>query len=187
MLSYSNLVLGEPAISTLDKRTTGKEKDNKNIHNDLCVIGYLRPDYYELLSREDLLSEGRTFIFYYYAIKGESVYSHHEDIGKAKYIRFYQNDINATGRYEIEPLKGIIKSRELVSKKQLDDLLTESGSNDGKERSADFYYVLKVEVVSCTEPKISCNNSDLNGVNGNDTFSPHSPKVVTEDWLLVKS
>ena len=187
MLSYSNLVLGEPAISMLDKRTTGKEKDNKNIHNDLCVIGYLRPDYYELLSREDLLSEGRTFIFYYYAIKGESVYSHHEDIGKAKYIRFYQNDINATGRYEIEPLKGIIKSSELVSKKQLDDLLTENGSNDGKERSADFYYVLKVEVVSCTEPKISCNNSDLNGVNGNDTFSPHSPKVVTEDWLLVKS
>lgn len=83
MLSYSNLVLGEPAISMLDKRTTGKEKDNKNIHNDLCVIGYLRPDYYELLSREDLLSEGRTFVFYYYAIKGESVYSHHEDIGKA--------------------------------------------------------------------------------------------------------
>lgn len=179
--------LGEPVISTLDKRTTGKEKDNKNIHNDLCVIGYLRHDYYELLSREDLLSEGRTFVFYYYAIKGESVYSHHEDIGKAKYIRFYQNDINATGTYEIEPLKGIIKSRELVSKKQLDDLLTESGSNDGKERSADFYYVLKVEIVSCTEPKISCNNSDLNGVNGNDTFSPHSPKVVTEDWLLVKS
>lgn len=70
----------EPAISTLDKRTTGKEKDNKNIHNDLCVIGYLRPDYYELLSRENLLSEGRTFVFYYYAIKGESVYSHHEDI-----------------------------------------------------------------------------------------------------------
>ena len=164
MLSYSNLVLGEPAISTLDKRTTGKERDNKNIHNDLCVIGYLRPDYYELLSREGLLSEGRTFVFYYYAIKGESVYSHHEDIGKAKYIRFYQNDINATGRYEIEPFKGIIKSRELVSKKQLDDLLTESGSNDGKERSADFYYVLKVEIVSCTEPKISCNNSDLNGV-----------------------
>lgn len=187
MLSYSNLVLSEPAISTLDKRTTGKDKDNKNIHNDLCVIGYLRPDYYELLSREDLLSEGRTFVFYYYAIKGESVYSHHEDIGKAKYIRFYQNDINSTGTYEIEPLKGIIKSRELVSKKQLDELLTESGSNDGKERTADFYYVLKVEIVSCTEPKISCKNSDLNGVNGNDTFSPHSPKVVTEDWLLVKS
>jgi len=39
---------------------------------------------------------------------------------------------HATGRYEIEPFKGIIKSRELVSKKQLDDLLTESGSNDGK-------------------------------------------------------
>lgn len=111
------------------------------------------------------------------------MYSQHEDIGKAKYIRFYQNDINATGTYEIEPLKGIIKSRELVSKKQLDDLLTESGSNDGKERSADFYYVLKVEIESCTEPRISCNNSDLNSVNGNDTFSPHSFKVVAEKWL----
>lgn len=119
MLSYSNLVLGEPAISTLDKRTSGKDKDNKNIHNDLYVIGYLRPDYYEVLSKADILSIGKTFVFYYYAIKGESVYSHHEDIGKAKYIRFYQNDINATGTYEIELLKGIIKSRELVSKSSL--------------------------------------------------------------------
>ena len=71
----------------------------------------------------------------------------------------------------------------MVSKKKLDDLLTESGSNDGKERTADFYYVLKVEIVSCTEPKIGCNNIDLNSVNGNDTFSPHSPKVVIEKWL----
>lgn len=160
-----------------------KEKNNKNIHNDLCVIGYLRPDYFEVLSKAGLISVGKSFVFYYYAIKGESVYSHHEDIGKAKYIRFYQNDINAIGTYEIEPLKGIIKSRELVSKKQLDDLLIESGADDSKERSADFYYVLKVEIVSCTEPRINCNNSDLNSVNGNDTFSPHSPKVVTEKWL----
>lgn len=103
---------------------------------------------------------------------------------KAKYIRFYKNDISTTGTYEIEPLKGIIKSRELVSKKQLYELLTEVGSNDGKERSVDFYYVLKLEIVSSTKPKISCKNSDLNGVNGNDTFSRHSPKVMNEDWLL---
>lgn len=187
MLLYSNIVLGEPAISTLDKRTSGKDKDNKNIHSDLCVIGYLKPHYYEVLRKSNLLSEGRTFVFYYYAIKGESVYSHHEDLGKAKYIRFYQNDINATGTYEIEPLKGIIKSRELVSKKQLDELLTESSSNDGKGRTADFYYLLKVEMISCSEPKIICKNSDLNGVNGNDTFSPHSPKVVNEEWILERS
>lgn len=187
MLSYSNLVLGEPAISTLDKRTFGKDKDNKNIHNELCVIGYLRPDYYEVLNKADLLSVGKTFAFYYYAIKGESVYSHHEAIGKAKYIRFYKNDINDTGTYDIEPLKGIIKSRELVSKKQLDELLTESDCNDGKDRAADFYYILKVEIISCNEPKIICKNSDMNGVNGNDTFSPHSPKVVTVDWWASKT
>lgn len=187
MLAYSNLVLGEPAISTLDKRTFGKDKDNKNIHNELCVIGYLRPDYYDVLNKADLLSVGKTFVFYYYAIKGESVYSHHEAIGKAKYIRFYKNDINDTGTYDIEPLKGIIKSRELVSKKQLDELLTESDCNDDKDRTADFYYVLKVEIISCNESKIICKNSDMNGVNGNDTFSPHSPKVVTVDWWASKT
>ena len=187
MLSYSNLVLGEPAISTLDKRTFGKYKDNKNIHNELCVIGYLRPDYYEVLNKADLLSVGKTFVFYYYAVKGESVYSHHEAIGKAKYIRFYKNDINDTGTYDIEPLKGIIKSRELVSKKQLNELLIESDCNDDKDRTADFYYVLQVEIISCNEPKIICKNSDINGVNGNDTFSPHSPKVVTVDWWASKT
>ena len=183
MLSYSNFVLGEPAIGMLDKRTSGPEKDNKNIHNDLCIIGYMRPEYYEVLRREDLLSVGKTFVFYYYAIKGESVYSHHKDIGKAKYIRIYQNDIGAMGTYEIEPLKGIINSRELVSKKQLEEMLSECVCNDGKERSADFYYVLQVEIISSREPKISCKNSDLNGANGNDTFSPHSPKVVNVEWL----
>lgn len=186
MLAYRNIVIGEPAISALDKRAFGKDKDNRNIHDDLSVIGYLRPDYYEALRRETLLSVGKNFVFYYYAIKGESIYSHHADIGKAKYIRFYQNDIGDTGTYEIEPLKGIIKSRELVSKKQLDKLLDESGCSIGKERNADFYYVLRVEIISCNQTRISCRNSDLNGVNGNDTFSPHSPKVVTEDWILER-
>lgn len=187
MLAYSNSILSEPAISMLDKRVSGKEKDNKNIHDDLCAVGYLRPDYYKKLSDEGLLSIGKKFVFYYYAIKGESVYSHHEDMGKAKYIRFYQNDIRDTGTYEIEPIEGIIRSRELVSKKHLDEVLTENGCNDRQERSADFYYVLKVEIVSSNCSKISCRTGDMNGVNGNDTFSPHSPKVVTEDWLSEQS
>ena len=74
-----------------------------------------------------------------------------------------------------------------LSKKQLDELLTESDCNDGKDRAADFYYILKVEIISCNEPKIICKNSDMNGVNGNDTFSPHSPKVVTVDWWASKT
>ena len=183
MLAYSNSILSEPAISSLDKRVSGKEKDNKNIHNDLCAIGYIRPDYYKTLNQAGFLSVGKSFIFYYYAIKGESVYSHHEDIGKTRYIRFYQNSISASGTYEIESIEGVIKLRELVSKKQLDNMLTESGCNDGKERIADFYYALKVEIVNDSCANISCKTGELNGVNGNDTFSPHSPKVVTEEWL----
>ncbi len=183
MIAYSNRILREPSISMLDKRISGREKDNKNIHDELCAIGYIRPDYYNLLNNAGLLSLNRSFVFFYYAIKGESVYSHHEDVSKAKYFRFYKNEINNSGRYEIEPIEGIIKSRELVPKKQLDEILTEAGCNDGKERSADFYYVLKVEVEYTDRVRISCKIDELNGFNGNDTFSPHSPKVVTEEWL----
>ena len=183
MLTWNNSILNEPVISTLDKRTTGKEKDNKNIHDDLCAVGYIRPDYYNTLDKAGLLVPGRVFIFYYYAIKGEAVYSHHEDIGKAKYFRLYQNNISASGTYEIEPVVGVIKSRELVSRKQLDEKLTEVGCNDGKQRSADFYYVLTIETVNCKTQHISCKTVSMNGINKNDTFSPHSPKVVTESWL----
>lgn len=183
MLTYSNLVLGEPTIRALDKRASGKEKDNNNIHADLCVVGYLKPDYYDMLSSSGLLSDGKTFVFYYYAIKGESVYSHHEDVGKAKYFRFYLNDINDTNTYEIEPIIAIIKSRELVSKKQLEEILTKYGCNDGQDRSADFYYVFRVVIENCNGSRISSKVSDLNRVNRNDTFSPHSPKVVTVDWI----
>lgn len=182
MLAYSNSVLSEPAISMLDKRTKGKDKDNGNIHEDLCAIGYIRPDYYNTIYQAGLLAPGKEFIFYYYAIKGESVYSHHEDIGKAKYFRFYQNEISS-GIYEIEPFEGIIRSWELVSKNQLDERLTQAGCNDGKQRSADFYYVLTIENANRSISRISCKAEKLNGFNRNDTFSPHSPKVVTENWL----
>jgi|GEM_PF-422763 hypothetical protein len=183
LLAYSNRILGEPAINELDKRIFGKENDNKNIHSDLYAIGYLRPDYYEILEHAQLLEAGKSFIFYYYAIKGDFVYSHHEDIAKAKYFRFYRNDIGISGKYEIQPFEGVIISRELVSKKQLDEMLTENGCNDGRERTADFYYVNKVEIKKSNCSRICCKKGDLNGVNGNDTFSPHSPKVVTKDWL----
>lgn len=183
IIKYSNHILSEPAITMLDKRSFENKVDNKNIHNELNAIGYIRPDYYRILINRGLLSMGKTFIFYYYAIKGESVYSHHEDISKVKYFRFYQNEIYKTGTYRIEPIIGIIKSSELVSRKQLSEILTNANCNDGKERYADFYYVHKIEVVDEKKKAICCKINELNSVNGNDTFSPHSPKVVTEEWL----
>lgn len=183
LLTYGNGILGEPAISVLDKRISGKDTDDRNIHKNLCAIGYLRPDYYETLDRNGLLLAGRRIIFYYYAIKGDSVYSHHEDIAKAKYIRFYKNDIYRSGTYEIEPFEGMIFSRKLVSRKQLDEMLNERNCNDGRQRSADFYYVIEAEICGWYCSRIICKTEELNSVNGNDTFSPHSPKVVTVVWL----
>lgn len=183
ILAYSNSILNEPAISNLDKRASGKDYDNKDIHNDLCAIGYINPAYYRMLISSGLLSLGKKFVYYYYAIKGESVYLHHEDIGKAYYFRFYQNNVSENGIYLIEPYVGIIRTRQLVSKSHLNEILKSYKCIDNEERFADFYCVLVVEIVNCTMPEIRCKADDLNRVNGNDTFSPYSPKVVTKQWL----
>lgn len=43
---------------------------------------------------------------------------------------------------------------------------------------ADFYYVLKVTVEDESFSKDELKISEVNSQNGNDTFSPHSPKVL---------
>ena len=67
----------------------------------------------------------------------------------------------------------------MVSKRELVCKLREIGYETLEDNhNADFYYVLRVKVVdehySGDELKIS----DVNAINGNDTFSPHSPKVL---------
>jgi hypothetical protein len=47
-----------------------------------------------------------------------------------------------------------------------------------QKRNADFYYVLKVKVVNDMFEKRELDVSKVNSQNGNDTFSPHSPKVI---------
>lgn len=190
MRYYTEAVLREPTVSALDMRKNGRELDSPKNREMLSgdverdyIIGYIRndsnDDYYSALRDNKLLSNGEQFLFYFYAIKGNYVYSHHKDIARAKYFRFYTNKISETNKYILEPVLCKIESNELISKSELVNRLNEQGFNtDEKSHHADFYYVLTVRVMDDNYRNEELEVSKVNSQNGNDTFSPHSPKVV---------
>lgn len=183
---YTEIVLQEPAAS---KRETNKGKWQLN---SLCVIGYIRADkeedYYYSLVKNGLLEKDKEFLFYYYAIKGNAVYSHHKDIAKAGKFRFYKNNIIEAGVYELEPILCEIQSNELVSKEDLVKRLNKQGYfTTNLEHGADYYYVLKVRVEQDGVDRAHLKMEKVNKENGNDSFSPHSPKVIEEGKVALLS
>lgn len=190
MKYYMEMILREPSIQQLDIRKNGIKLDNsieRSIHNgvkgEMCVLGYIRADsqedYYYALKRQGLLKTGSKFLFYFYAIKGKFVYTHHKDISKATLFRFYLNHINKVGSYKLEPFLCKIESNELVSCAELVIRLNQQGfKTEEKNHNADFYYVLSVSVIDDKWTSEEIKITDVNSKNGNDTFSPHSPKVI---------
>lgn len=185
MNHYMEMVLREPAVSSL-KIINTTEKEETALGTDKgerCVLGYIRggkdEDYYFSLRDNNLLVKDAEFLFYFYAIKGTNVYSHHQDVFKATDFCFYTNAINETNTYKTEPVLCKIVSNELLSKEELVERLKKQGYDTNADRhNADFYYVLKVKVVDDHCSIMEMDVSKINAQNGNDTFSPHSPKVV---------
>lgn len=191
MKYYSEMILREPASSKTAKARYLEEKQVAvGLDDKLCVVGYMRAenigDYYNYLRDKGKLRQGNEFYFYYYAIKDGAVYSHHFDIARAGHLRIFTNQIYESGTYELEPLICSIESNELISKKELVRRLNAIGyQTDETQHHAEFYYSMKVKVISDIISKVSLKISDVNTVNGNDSFSPHSPKVLPSE--LVES
>lgn len=73
----------------------------------------------------------------------------------------------------------MVENNELISKAELVTRLTKQGYQTKEENHhADFYYVLTVKVVDDHYVSTSIPIHKVNAQNGNDTFSPHSPKIV---------
>lgn len=172
---YKEMVVREPGMRIVKTETAGNE--------DKCIIGYLRSvhpgDYYNFLLDNHKLCTGGRFLFYFYAIKDGNVYSHHKDAFTARYIRFYCNDIQISKSYRLEPFVCRVETNELVSRDGLVKQLNELGyETTAEQHHADFYYVLNVEVYNDDIPSLDLPINQVNGANGNDTYSPHSPKVI---------
>lgn len=178
---YTEMVLQEPAVNN-----ESHNNPNERLSEKLCVIGYIRADnpedYYFSLEKNNLLNKGNEFYFYYYAIKDDTVYSHHKNIAKAGRFRFYKNNINDSGTYDLESILCEILSYDLMSKVTLVKKLNEQGySTSIENHHADFYYVMRLKVIDDSLPFESKSMKDINHINGNDSFSPHSPKVIIID------
>lgn len=176
---YTEMVLQEPS-ATAGKTVTDIVKPS----NSLTVIGYIRADvprdYYYFLKEKNLLRNGSKFLFYFYAIKGKNVYSHHKDVFKATDFRFYKNQISKTNSYQLEPVRCRIVSNELISCSELVKRLQKLGYTTSEEKHyADFYYAITVEVIDDACLPVEYKITEVNSQNGNDTFSPHSPKVLS--------
>ncbi len=186
---YSEMILREPPSFKIAK-SQFIEVDHELINHSkyLCVIGYIRAekteDYYYYLLDSGYLKNGAEFYFYYYAIKNGIVYSHHFDIAKAGRFRFYINEIRKTDVYHLEPIICTIETNELISKVDLVQKLKIHGYlTDVEHFHADFYYVMKLKVINDSASKISLKVNDVNAFNGNDSFSPHSPKILPFDLV----
>ena len=177
-LSYfTEMVVAEPP-------SAGKtDSDSYGHGGESFVIGYIRgdspDDYYHFLESSGRLRKGGRFLFYFYAIKDGHVYSHHKDLFRTSWFRFYRNAISQTNTYEIEPVACRITSNELVSRDELADRLADLGYvRDRGNQGADFYYVLSVRVEDDAAEPLSLGRRAVDEQNGNDAFSPHSPKIV---------
>lgn len=178
---YNEMVYQEPAAFV---------KSFGDVHKNqaLCVIGYIRADnahdYYFSLVKNNLLKKGKEFLFYYYAIKGTTVYSHHPNIAKAGLFRFYKNSIYETKTYDLEPILCEIESNELVSRQELVERLNKQGYiTTVDNHHADFYYVMKVKVMDDSLILDRRPMREITTANGNDSFSPHSPRIIYEEYL----
>ena len=177
---YTEMIISEPSMFKVQPVSPVAEPMKKGY---MYVMGYIRgdseSDYYYFLKKKGLLHTGSEFFFYFYAIKGKDVYSHHKDIFRATHFRFYKNQIRETNTYKLEPVICKIISNELISKSELVEKLCDLGYiTDEEKHYADFYYVLKVKVEDEGYLHDELKISDVNMQNGNDTFSPHSPKVL---------
>ncbi len=177
---YTEMILSEPSMYRGQFVEFGCEAAKKG---DMYVMGYIRAeeknDYYNFLNENGFLHAGSEFLFYFYAIKGMDVYSHHKDIFKATYFRFYINRIYETNTYMLEPVVCKIVANELMARSELVNNLRNMGFETNEEsHQADFYYVLKVKVEAEDYQREELEITEVNNQNGNDTFSPHSPKVL---------
>lgn len=180
---YYDMILREPASDL----AISKAQNSCHRPGRYCILGYIRKQYYDFLTDSRMLEVGKEFYFYYYAIKGNTVYSHHRNVSDSDYLKVFINDIYSDGLYELEPVMCRIESNELMSKGDLIKRLVEQGYHTSQtDHHADFYYVMKVKVISNAGSVMRFGVSDINSLNGNDSFSLHSPKVVDAEYLGVR-
>ena len=170
---YNEMIIREPGAgrtSVVEEQAAGADR---------FLMGFIRKGYHDFLQEHGKLKPGGEFLFYFYAIKGSYVYAHHKDVFQTKGFRFYVNNPRKDREYVLEPVACTIESNALTSRHDLTTMLADIGYKTiEKSHSADFYYVLRVNVTGIAQ-SLRLRRDEVESQNGNDAVSPHSPKVVS--------
>ena len=180
---FDNMIL-----SSASEKTAVKPLQNE----ELCMLGFLRNDYFEWLKNNHLIPTNETdnnftkledgIYFYYHAIRDGYVYPLHKDISKATKFCASTTDFGTEtdiSKYKILPFLADIISTELVSADDLGKKLKEMNNGNGyvpnNEFKAQFYYLVKLK--NLQNLKISGDMISQKD-SGNMAISPYSPKII---------
>ncbi|WP_027728291.1 DUF2357 domain-containing protein [Treponema sp. C6A8] len=180
---FDNMIL-----SSASEKTAVKPLQNE----ELCMLGFLRNDYFEWLKNNHLIPTNETdnnftkledgIYFYYHAIRDGYVYPLHKDISKATKFCASTTDFGTEtdiSKYKILPFLADIISTQLVSADDLGRKLKEMNNGNGyvpnNEFKAQFYYLVKLK--NLQNLKISGDMISQKD-SGNMAISPYSPKII---------
>lgn len=141
---------------------------------DFTMVGFLRKSYIE-----QIRSQKKDFIFFFYRKKGEVLYPVHNLLPCCgKFIGYNPEcDFFVKGKIVFEKSKAIIK---ILDKAKLLDDLKQSGYENISHTNADSYYAIKitaVEIVDANFAEKKKLQDAIDNFEGNDILSDHSPKV----------
>ena len=180
---FDNMIL-----SSASEKTAVKPLQNE----ELCMLGFLRNDYFEWLKNNHLIPTNETdnnftkledgIYFYYHAIRDGYVYPLHKDISKATKFCASTTDFGTEtdiSKYKFLPFLAEIISTQLVSADDLGRKLKEMNNGNGyvpnNEFKAQFYYLVKLK--NLKKLKISGDMISQKD-SGNMAISPYSPKII---------
>lgn len=141
---------------------------------DFTMAGFLRKSYIE-----QIRSQKKDFIFFFYRKKGEVLYPVHNLLPCCgKFIGYNPEcDFFVKGKIVFEENKAIIK---ILDKAKLLDELKQSGYENASHTSADSYYAIKITAVKIVDADFAEKKKlqdAIDNFEGNDILSEHSPKV----------
>lgn len=164
---YTEMILSEPSMFRGQSVKSGSEPMKKG---DMYVMGYIRADskndYYYFLKENGFLHTGSEFLFYFYAIKGKDVYSHHKDIFRSTHFRFYINQIHETNTYMLEPAVCRIVSNELISKSELVNNLRNMGFDTDEDNRIEGIYTTDKRLEELVSQKAEPRNRSEQEISG---------------------
>lgn len=183
-MKYFNdsVIMDPPEVNAVVKNRSYSPKN-------YCLVGFMRPEYFNMLRSKNLLEAGQKVLFYYYAINEGYVFPRHKDIGKPKFFRCYTNECReSNGEVLLENWCAKIELTELVSRQSLKESL--KALDIDVNLKADYYYKVVLKSLGCVNDglEVSLDTCSFKGSNdscyaGNETVSCHSPKVVIDNSL----